>query len=1344
MRNKIIILLVLVTMVFLLTNCLDLQEMNKTQLNWSLNEQSNKTNVINEFKESYNEIYSIKNWEILNDSYHYSIFNNNLFIKINNPVNQNYGIFISGDDPQFSIKQGYNINSNLKQDYLITFYNQKNYGVYSSLSNKTWKLQNRHLTFVNQLNDSYIIGIPLSEINVDSIQQLSFSYIENNSISPFVSFNTNINLNKSKQVDFHTSIVNDISLNIKYITNVQQIKGQKLIVSTTNLQSGQDTILTIKNSNNEVVQENDDYVGLASYVEYVPEKTEELIVYVTQWKDKYIGSFDLHIFQPPVTNTTESVVFEDNFNSASFHSRWQRSNQQPTLQTQVKHSGGYGVKFNGTNVHNSRSTLSTNVTLNYPGKLSFFFRTSSEYGYDHLSFYVNNILVGRWSGNLLNFQYFEFSFKSQGNYNLKWEYSKDGSVHMFDDTQWLDTVRVVEFREEEPPPQEGVDSINESFNNGNLNSYPWVVGGHTPPFVQGTHKQNGTYGLQFGQITHNQRSSISITVTIPQSTEISFYVRTSSERNYDFLSFFVGNTRMGRWSGNMTTFERQNYTIPQGTHILRWEYSKDRSVNSFMDTQWVDNIQMGSSTNPEPPQPFTYVSPQNQANLTQTSNIQFRWNQSQHQTRYMFQFGSQLNSFTILANDLNTTQYTLTQTLTNGTYYWRVIAINDQDQYVGPTFTFTVQQTQNPPQAFTYVSPQNQSSTTQTNVQFQWNQSQNQTTYMLQLGTSSNNLVTVENSLNTTTHTRTLTPGTYYWRVLQNNDVGSALGPIWSFTITGNTPPPPDDDYVFFDDFRTGNLSGWNLSGNTIPFVQSTEKYQGNHAMQFGRISHNQHSRQTIQVNVTQQQYLRFQYKVSSEQRYDFLYVYVNNNVVFRDSGNSDWQLQTIPLQQGNYTIHFEYRKDGSVSHYQDTQWVDVVNISYGQVSNDSRVDRDGPVYDGNVLIAVNYSINPNDFSNTGNLYNMHFIDKDDNQRQIDNNEMYPINILRPLPEDHKDYPVQTQPRTIVQNQVGSTKQFWVFNFVQNRSYQINFTLMAVGNHSEVWVENPSQINSTRQGQIRNEFENRIYPTVSQYFYHPSNVGGNGKTQILCYDIQDGFNGSGGYIAGYFWGGDLLSVQNSNRNEVIHIDTYPSMIWPQGSQADVSRQFSTIAHEFQHLVNFHQNYIVEGTEMDIFLNEGLSMQAEHMLYGTLQNRINFYNNNNIYNSILRWEQNLGSYSLAYLFVQYIRTQTTVDPSIYRQLITDPLNDFRVVERYMDTPLQEVLVNFRVQTLLKDPTGEYGFNGESWQNSIQQPISGLTQYNLRGGAQIYKNISGGSFTENGTQGNNIRFIGVRVE
>ncbi|HON29389.1 MAG TPA: hypothetical protein PLA64_13900, partial [Mesotoga infera] len=233
-------------------------------------------------------------------------------------------------------------------------------------------------------------------------------------------------------------------------------------------------------------------------------------------------------------------------------------------------------------------------------------------------------------------------------------------------------------------------------------------------------------------------------------------------------------------------------------------------------------------------------------------------------------------------------------------------------------------------------------------------------------------------------------------------------------------------------------------------------------------------------------------------------------------------------------------------------------------IASDDGVDMDGPVYSGNRLLVSNESTSDNTTQYTGTLPS--FADLSvyaDMGLGIEAYRMNPVLDFDPGDLNHLDILPDYE-----LSAVGDTRQFWVFNFVTKKDYQITATLQAIGDKALVWAEDTTTINTARAQQIAAEFDSVMYSLVVENFYSPSDVNGDGKVAILCFDIVDGFAGSGGYYAGYFWSKDLyprnISNPYSNEMEIFYIDTYPLMEYPRGSPVDVTRSYSTIVHEFQH------------------------------------------------------------------------------------------------------------------------------------------------------------------------------------
>jgi hypothetical protein len=87
--------------------------------------------------------------------------------------------------------------------------------------------------------------------------------------------------------------------------------------------------------------------------------------------------------------------------------------------------------------HNQESWMQTTVS---GGAISFYWKVSSETGYDALEFYIDGSLQDSISGSA-DWQQVLYTLPS-GTYELKWRYVKDWSVSEGDDAGWVDALVV--------------------------------------------------------------------------------------------------------------------------------------------------------------------------------------------------------------------------------------------------------------------------------------------------------------------------------------------------------------------------------------------------------------------------------------------------------------------------------------------------------------------------------------------------------------------------------------------------------------------------------------------------------------------------------------------------------------------------------------------------------------------------------------------------------------------------------------------------------------------------------------------------------------------------------------
>ena len=100
---------------------------------------------------------------------------------------------------------------------------------------------------------------------------------------------------------------------------------------------------------------------------------------------------------------------------------------------------------------------------------------------------------------------------------------------------------------------------------------------------------SGAYSMKSPAITHNESSSFSLHFNAIRSGEVSFFYKTSSENNYDWLNFYLDGQKVDRWSG-VHDWTYVFYDILEGEHTLVWEYAKDYSVDGNSDCVWIDDV----------------------------------------------------------------------------------------------------------------------------------------------------------------------------------------------------------------------------------------------------------------------------------------------------------------------------------------------------------------------------------------------------------------------------------------------------------------------------------------------------------------------------------------------------------------------------------------------------------------------------------------------------------------------------------------------------------------------------------------------------------------------------------
>ena len=322
--------------------------------------------------------------------------------------------------------------------------------------------------------------------------------------------------------------------------------------------------------------------------------------------------------------------------------------------------------------------------------------------------------------------------------------------------------------------------------------------------------------------------------------------------------------------------------------------------------------------------------------------------------------------------------------------------------------------------------------------------------------------------------------------------------------------------------------------------------------------------------------------------------------------------------------------------------------------------------------------------------------------------------------------------------------------------YSASCTLLAAGSHCLVYGENTaSYVSMSTAAAIADTFDASIYSQIVNGFGTPEDVDGNGKIILLLLDIQDGYDGTGGYIAGFFDSGHMLDKSiliDSNEADMLFMDTYPSIA---GSE-DFN---STIAHEFQHLIS----YTAPGGPQDTWINEGLSSGAEYVYSGAVnQDRVDWFNSdpvgsikfgNNFFVWEGYWEDEypnsvLDNYATVSLFFQWLRIHASTDTGIYKDILNSGEVDYLAVTTQAEAKIDvqfadwtQLLSTWHIANILCKTTG---FNGYGGAITVAMPgwvNQGDVEWGFYPGEAIVSATSGSTYTPPAGSEANITYRGI---
>jgi len=453
-----------------------------------------------------------------------------------------------------------------------------------------------------------------------------------------------------------------------------------------------------------------------------------------------------------------------------------------------------------------------------------------------------------------------------------------------------------------------------------------------------------------GTISDSAQSCFALNVYNSQSMSIAFDYSVSSELNYDYLRFYIDGSQKSSWSGTVG-WTNTSFSTYSGLHEFKWCYTKDFTTSSGADRAWVDNIVITSA------QPELSVSVTNA--VADGANVQVYysvynnsaipagpfnvdlWSNSASTPTVGSTGEASVTVSSVGAYSTATGSVTIPNTATSGTAYAIVDTTNavsetNETNNVSSAYAWAitypdlsvsvVKAVSDGANVTVYYSVYNNSAAAAGAFSVDlWSDSASAPT----VGSTGETSVAITSlgaysyATGSATIANTATTGTAYAivdsanAITESNETNNvSTGVAWAVPISTY-------------DFESGAVPGaFVMSGNASWSVDSTTAAGGStYSLRGGVITNSQTT--CTEVSATGSTGVSFDYSVSSESSFDYLYFYIDGvQQGLGWSGTVPWSsISYYPITSGTHTYKWCYIKDVSVSVGSDTAWIDNIAI---------------------------------------------------------------------------------------------------------------------------------------------------------------------------------------------------------------------------------------------------------------------------------------------------------------------------------------------------------------------------------------------------------------------------------
>jgi len=270
-----------------------------------------------------------------------------------------------------------------------------------------------------------------------------------------------------------------------------------------------------------------------------------------------------------------------------------------------------------------------------------------------------------------------------------------------------------------------------------------------------------------------------------------------------------------------------------------------------------------------------------------------------------------------------------------------------------------------------------------------------------------------------------------------------------------------------------------------------------------------------------------------------------------------------------------------------------------------------------------------------------------------------------------------------------------------------------------VWLEDGNSLSQVNIDNLANIFlksgsSNDIYDWVSNVYgeewedraqeIDSKLITKSDIIDILVYNMEN--NG----LAGYFWGKDNFkksAVGASNEKIMFYINS-------ELLKKDPKETYTTLAHEFQHMIHFYQRSVIKGIEDSAWYDELMSEATEDLVAtkieymgprhvnpyngtaGRAGNRKGRYPNFNRYNTVAltMWQNTTRDYSKVSAFGTYLLRNYGGASLLHKMMYSNNQDEYALIDATGENNFGTLIANWGSAVILSDivnPGGKYQYN-----------------------------------------------------